>query len=394
MQTGKTALNKRRMRALAALVLIVGLGSAAYLFLTLRPIAVTVVTPERDVPVRVFGLGTVEARVYSQVGFPVGGTLAEIDADHGDTVRKGDILARLRSSEQEAKFARAEAGVLQAEVGITKADVNVGRASAILAQQHEVNRRQQDLASRNVVSRDAAEEAQRNEDVAAADLAVAKSEVEVSRARLADARAALAYEQALLDNHRLAAPYDAVVVERHAEPGSAIKAGDRIFTLMAPETVWALAYVDEERAGAIEEGQAAEVRLRSRPQDSYKARVVRIGIESDRVSEERRVWVKCEQCPPRVFLGEQAEVRITVARLEEALLVPEAAVSGFDGHSGRVWMVRDGRFERAEIRFGHRTEDARLEVADGLPDGARIVADVVPGIVAGRRARIVEAVRP
>ena len=33
------------------------------------------------------------------------------------------------------------------------------------------------------------------------------------------------------------------------------------------------------------------------PNQVFQARVVRIGIESDRVSEERRVYVKCEQCP-------------------------------------------------------------------------------------------------
>ncbi|MDN3722508.1 HlyD family efflux transporter periplasmic adaptor subunit [Roseibium salinum] len=72
---------------------------------------------------------------------------------------------------------------------------------------------------------------------------------------------------------------------------------------MAPESVWTLAYVDEARAGTIQPGQPAEVRLRSLPHDVYQAKVARIGIESDRVNEERKVWVKCEQCPPRVFPG-------------------------------------------------------------------------------------------
>lgn len=382
------------LRLSFAFALIALAGVATYAFAVLRPLTVTVVVPEQAVDVRVFGLGTVEARIYSEIGFPLGGTLEQLGVDHGDAIRKGEVLARLRSSEQQAKVARAEAGVLQAAVGITKAEANVDRANAILAQRRQVNRRQQDLAARNVVSQDTADEAKRDEDVAAAELAVAQSEVDVSRARLTDADAALAYEQALLDNHVLLAPYDAVVVERHGEPGSAIKAGDRIFTLMAPNSVWALAYVDEGRAGAIEEGQPAQVRLRSRPQEVYEARVVRIGIESDRVSEERRVWVKCAQCPPRVFLGEQAEVRITVARLDDALLVPEAAVSGFDGTAGSVWIVRDGRLERAELRFGHRTEDARLEVTGGLPDGARIVAAAVPGLAEGRSANIVEGERP
>ena len=384
------------VRSARLLVGVVGLAAAIvalYLLVSVLPLTVTVAAPESDIAVRVFGLGTVEARVASQVGFPVGGTLSELAVDHGDAVTKGAVLARLHSTEQEAKLARAKAGLLQAEVGVKKAEANAGRARAVLAQRQEVNRRQQALVSRNVVSQNTAEEAKRDEDVAAAELAVASSEIDVSEAQLADAQAALAYEKALLDNHVLIAPYDAVIVERHKEPGSVVKAGDSLYTLMAPETVWTLAYVDEERAGAIEEGQQAEVRLRSRPQETFQARVARIGIESDRVSEERRVWVKCEQCPPRVFLGEQAEVRVLVGRLDEALLVPEAAVSDYDGRTGPAWIVENGRMEKIDLSFGHRTEDGRLQVTGGLPEGAQLVASLQPGLKEGRRARVVGGAR-
>ena len=380
----------RWVRALAALLVLGAVGVGGYLFMSARPILVTVAEPERNVAIRVFGLGTVEARIVSKIGFEVGAALTELTVDHGDSVVKGETLARLHTGGQEAKVARADAGILKAQVSIRKAEASVDRARAVLAQRQEVNRRQQALAGRKIVSEQSAQEAKRDEDVAAAELAVALSEVEVNQAQLADARATLAYERTLLDHHILTAPFDAVIIERHKEAGSVVKAGDTIYTLMAPETVWTLAYVDEARAGAIEEGQEAEIRLRSLPQTAFKARVSRIGIESDRVSEERRVWVKCEQCPPRIHLGEQAEVRITVAHLDHTLLVPEAAVSGFDGRKGKVWIAKDGRLARTELTLGHRSEDARLEVIGGLPAGARIVAAIVPGLKEGRLARIAE----
>ena len=217
---------------------------------------------------------------------------------------------------------------------------------------------------------------------------MALSEVEVAKAQVTDAAAALGYERTILESHVLKAPFDAVVVERHVEAGTVVQSGEVIFTLMAPDTVWTLAYIDEARAGAIEEGQAAEVQLRSSPQTTYAASVERIGIESDRVNEERRVWVKCEQCPPRVHLGEQAEVWITVARLDRALLVPEIAVTRFDGRTGRVWIVQDGHLSQADLSFGLRSEDARLEVVGGLPEGAQIVAAPVTGLEEGRRATV------
>jgi HlyD family secretion protein len=138
----------------------------------------------------------------------------------------------------------------------------------------------------------------------------------------------------MLSHRTLLAPYDGLVIERHKEPGTVIKAGDPIFTLIANDSHWGLAHVDEARAGFIQEGQKVEARLRSRPLDSFAGQVVRVGLESDRVSEERRVYVRGDNPPSRVHLGEQAEFWIMVAVLDKALLVPEAAVHGYDGRQG------------------------------------------------------------
>lgn len=382
-------MNKRLLSYLLAAIALSGVGAAVALFLQMRPVFVTVVVPERNVPVRVFGLGTVEARIVSRIGFEIGAAIVELRADHGDVVKKGDVLARLHAAAQEAKLVRAKAVVLSAEAGLTKVEANIAKARAVYAQKQATNRRVQQLADRKVASEQTAEETQRDEGVAKADLTVALAEAEVAKAFLADARAQLQVEEALLAQYELTAPFDAMVVERHKELGTVIKAGDSIFTLVAPETVWGLAYIDESRAGPIADGQPAMVRLRSLPQQRFEAKVVRIGIESDRVNEERRVYVKCEQCPPQFHLGEQAEVLITVAHLDQALLVPEAAVQGFDGTTGMVWTVESGQLERRVLIFRYRTEDARLEVVGGLPDGAQIVAAPGTGFREGRAARVV-----
>jgi HlyD family secretion protein len=387
-------LMSKRARLLSLGLLPLATVGLAYAFVSLRPIEVSVAPVAENVPVRVFGLGTVEARVLSRIGFEVGAAVTELNADHGDVVTKGQVLARLHGTQQEAKVARAKAAVLSAEVAVKKADANTAKARAILAQRLEVNKRRQELVARQATSAQAAEEAQRDEDVAKAELLVAESDIEVAKAQITDARAQLAYEKAILEQHTLLAPFDALVIDRQKELGTVIKAGDPIFTLVAMGSIWALAYIDESRAGAIKEGQPAEVRLRSLPNQVFQARVVRVGIESDRVSEERRVYVKCEQCPVRFHLGEQAEVLITVATLSKARLVPEAAVTGFDGARGKVWSVESGRLKRRIVSFGYRTEDSRLEIRDGLPHDADVVSQVNSSLQEGRSARAVrEAAR-
>ncbi|WP_245462401.1 efflux RND transporter periplasmic adaptor subunit [Shinella sp. JR1-6] len=375
---------RRRWMLGAAAGLVLGAG---VLFLTERPLTVSVVQPEQDVALRIYGLGSVEARILSRVGFEVGAALTGLAADVGDRVVRGQELATLDPAEQEARTARARAAVEANVAALARAEATVARARSVLAQRQAANQRQQGLAQRDVSSIQRAEEAQRDEDVARADLAVAQADVAVIRSQGADAAAALQQEKVLLARHRLSAPYDAVIVTRHAEAGTVVRAGDPIFTLIAPETVWIQAYVDEERAGQLALGQPGTIRLRSQPQAEFHGTIARIGLESDRVNEERRIWLTCTDCPQPMYLGEQAEVRITTGNRDSALMVPEVAITGFDGHRGRVWLVRDGRLEQVELTFGARDDRGRVEVTGSLPDDAAIVARMPQGATEGRRAR-------
>ncbi|OYU16715.1 MAG: efflux transporter periplasmic adaptor subunit [Rhodobacteraceae bacterium PARR1] len=369
----------------AAGVLAIGAG---VLFMTERPLTVSVVQPETDVPLRIYGLGTVEARVLTRVGFEVGATLLSLSADAGDSVAQGQILGTLHQGEQEARVARARAAVAANLATQAKAQASVVRALAVLAQREAANRRLVELARQDVATVQRAEEAQRDEDVARAEVAVAEAERDVILAQAQDAAGALQLEETLLAHHQLSAPFDAVIVARHAETGAVVRAGDPIFTLIDPATIWIQAYIDEERAGQLALGQPGTIRLRSQPAGEFHGTIARIGLESDRVNEERRVWLTCADCPAEMFLGEQAEVRILTGTRDTALMVPEVALSGFDGFRGRVWTVQNGRLASTELTFGARDDRGRIEVTGGLPDGAQIVASPPQGADEGRLARI------
>lgn len=362
--------------------------AAGAVFYTQRPLTVSVVRPEINVPLRIYGLGSVEARVLSRVGFEVGAALLTLSADAGDQISKGQELATLHPAEQEARVARARAAVKANTASVAKAEAGVERARAVLAEREAANKRLQDLARKDVTSVQRAEEAQRDADVARAELAVAEADAAVVAAQTSDAAAALELEDTLLEHHRLVAPYDAVVVARHAEAGTVIKAGDPIFTLIDPASVWIQAYIDEERAGQLALGQRGTVRLRSQPQREFSGVIARIGLESDRTNEERRVWLTCSDCPQPLYLGEQAEVRITTGTRSSALMVPEVAITGFDGHHGHVWLVKDGKLAAAELTFGARDDRGRVEVTSDVPAGASIVSEPLKQPREGRLAQV------
>jgi HlyD family secretion protein len=387
-------MNARWKKPLAIIVVIALIIAAVFSMVRSRPVEVVTAEREDETPIEVFGLGTVEARVLSRVGFAVAGTLQRVVVDHGDRVAAGDMLARLDSAAQSARVTKMQAALAQAEAARGRAVAQITRAEALLKQRRETRARYDTLVRKGSVSKEAAEDARTAEQVAAADLTVARRDVEVADAAIADARAASEIERVLLDQHELRAPYDAVVVERLREPGAVLNPGEAMFILADPASVWVLAYVDETLAGGLAPGQSAKIRLRSLPQHMFDAVIARIGIESDRVSEERRVYLDCMHCPAQFHLGEQVEVFITQRIVGNALLIPQMAVLGAEGSDGRVWTVEAGRLQGRDVRVGDRTLDGRIEILSGLEAGMEVVAAPVAGLREGKRVRTVERVAP
>lgn len=170
-----------------------------------------------------------------------------------------------------------------------------------------------------------------------------------------------------------------------------LAAGEPLLTIVDPTTRWGKMYVDEARAGGITVGKPARVRLRSLPGTIREAEVVRVDVESDRVNEERVVYVKCLSCPATFYLGEQAEVWVHVDTLAWATLVPEKNVEQYDGARGVVWTVRDSRLVKQEVTFHPKTLQGFLPIASGLPEGTQVVVSAIVGLREGGRVRAVEA---
>jgi HlyD family secretion protein len=326
--------------------------------------------------------------VTSKVGFKVAGVLVDLAADVGDRVPKGSVLARLDNREQSARAARAAAAVQLTEANLQKATAGFAKAQANFANAKAINERRQKLVQSSTTSVESAETAKTTQETTRADVDLASSDIAVAKANINDAKAQLQQESATLDFHTLAAPYDAMVIARLKERGSALGAGEPVFTLIDPKSAWALAFIDESKAGEIKVGAPADIVLRSLPAKKFSAKVARIEPESDRVNEERRIAIAFDAIPEDFHLGEQAEIYITTMRLPQALLVPEAAIIGLGKSRGTVWTVEDGHLQQREVTFGHRLLDGRYEVTGGLPDKALVLVQLRNGLRIGRAAKI------
>ncbi len=377
-----------RTRLIISGIAALAIGAVGLWYFTIP--AVDVAVPQQNVAIEVFGLGNVEAKVVSKIGFEVTGKLIALHADARDSVQTGQLLAVLDETEQRVLVEKAKAAVSEEESTLIKTRADVERAQAVFEESRASNRRKQQLAQTGHLSREVADQAQRDQNVAAAGLKQANSAVEVAKAAVQSATANLHAEEVKLQQHRLYAPYAGLMIERLKELGSVLAAGEPLFTIVDPATRWGKIYVDESRAGGISIGKPAKVRLRSLPDTILDAEVVRIDVESDRVNEERVVYVKCRSCPTGFYLGEQAEVWIHVMTLPSAILVPETSVEQYREARGKVWIVQNDRLAKREVAFHPKTLEGLLPIASGVPEDARVVVSDITGLEEGSRVRMVE----
>lgn len=378
-----------RLKFAIAACVVLAIAAAGFYWRAFREIPVPVVGIENNVEVRVFGIGAVEAQVVSRIGFQVAGRINLIEADHGDLVKAGALLAKLDDATQRARLMKSDAALRQTAANLLKVQSQRERADVSHQQKKSINARRQSLVGRGAVSQEAAEEAQAAEEIARSDLKVVEADVMVATVLQDDAAAQRRIDAVQLAQHELRAPFDARIIARHKELGSIANVGEIVFTLIEPGSIWVRAFVDEALAGGLEVGQTAFVRLRSEAENVVEAEIIRIDQENDRVTEERRIYVRCRACNPQHqlrYLGEQAEVEIVKRVIASGRFIPLKFVEGYDGRAGTVWVIDNGRLAKRRVQLGERLLDGRIEIKD-LPANLAVVADNRADLRIGRAAR-------
>lgn len=380
-----------RSRLIGTILLACGLVLAgAFYWRSARELTVQTIPVQRDVEVRVFGIGTVEAQIVSKIGFQIAGKVIAVEADQGDQVKAGALLAKLDDAAQRAKLMKSDVALRQAAANLIKTQAQVDRARAAYQQKRSVNARRQSLLTRGSVAQEAADDTQASEDIARSDLQVVEADATIAAVLQDDATAQRQIDAVLLDQHELRAPFDGRVIARHKELGGIASPGEAVFTLIAGESIWVRAYVDEALAGGLRVGQTAFVKLRSEADRNVEAEIVRIDQENDRVTEERRVYVRCRACSPLHqirFLGEQAEVEIVKTVISTGRFIPLKFVEAFDGQTGVIWVLDNGRLAKRRVQFGERLLDGRIQITSELPPRIEVVADDRNDLREGRTAR-------
>lgn len=382
------------MPALAALALIAVLWFVFTRTGPLAPIQVTVgQVDEGSVSPQRFGIGTVEAQRNWLLGPTANGRLRSLGADVGDQVRSGQVLAEMDPVDLEQRLRALDASVARAASQHKAAAAQAADASARLALARANHQRNLDLARQQFISTGALESREQELRSAQAAVAAAESNTQASQLeaqRLEAERAGLKEQRERL---RLLAPADAVVVARQGEVGATVVAGQSVFQLVDPASLWLRVRIDQGQSSGVAVGTPAQVVLRSQPQQTHAGRVARLEWLADSVTEERLVLVAFDAEPVGVSVGEMAEVTLVLPASASGLRVPSASVSSWQGRSG-VWRLQGGQAEFVPVQVLARGADgqALLQAADPalpLAKGDAVVVHSQRALAPNARTRTV-----
>lgn len=248
--------------------------------------------------------GTIEG-TEADLGFQVGGRVADVTVREGDAVHAGQVLARLDQAELEARRAAAVAQaqgaralLTELERGARPEELRQSQSTVVAAERRmqeseSVLARTRRLYEGGAVSREALDQAETAHTVARTQFEQARDQlklvdtgprverIDAQRALVRQADAAVAQVQATIDNALIRAPFSGVVTVRHREPGESTGPGSPVITVMNTNDRWVRIYVREDQVGRVAIGRSAQIKSDSHPNKTFNGRVTFIASEAE-----------------------------------------------------------------------------------------------------------------
>jgi HlyD family secretion protein len=208
------------------------------------------------------------------------GRVAQLFVDEGDTVKPGQVVARMDTSDLEASLKKAEAEVLQAQRALDEAHANVTQLQSQLTLAQQELSRTQSLVQRGYATRELLDQRQQQLDGATAALNAANFRVNQSEHALEASQHDVELYRVNIADNTLVSPRDGRIQYRIANVGEVLPAGGKVFTMVDLTYVYMDIYLPTAETGKARIGDDARIVLDARPNLAIPARVSFIAAEA------------------------------------------------------------------------------------------------------------------
>ncbi len=332
--------------------------------------------------------GYVVPRRKASVSSEVGGRLAALYVEEGDTASAGTVLGMLRNDDQKAQVAAA-----RADLNARKAGEAAARATLDLARQEF--ERQKEMLAQKLVSQAAF-------DIAQATLNVSEAGLKSATADIAAAEAQLTVAAENLEKTYIRAPFTGTVLRKEAEVGEIVTpipssgglTRGAIVTMADLESSEMEVDVNEGYITRVVSGQKAEVELDAYAGVRFPAHVRQVVPTADRQKATVQVKVAFDAPDPRilpemggkVYFLDGGAAATGSAGPGTAVLVPSGAVRQANGRS--VVYIIVGEKARLQPVEPAGPVGEKVRISAGLAGGERVVIEGPETLKDGDRVKV------
>jgi len=290
--------------------------------------------------------GAVQPVRQATVKAKVSGDVRQITVREGETVRVGQLLARIDTADLEAKLLE-RTGALES-------------ARAQLAMAAKTQATNQALLKQNFISQNAYDNSESSSGVFQGSVKSAEAQVQLARNALRDAVAT--------------SPLAGQVAKRHVQPGEKVGFDSPLVTIVDLTEMELQAAVPASDVPELAIGKAVELTIDGFGERRFSGRVERINPSAEPGTRAILVYVGIPNADGALRGGMFATGRVALAASAPVATLPATAVRTDAGQTF-VWTVEGGKLVRRGIVTGRRDDAAgRIEVKTALAPGVPVLA--------------------
>ena len=338
---------------------------------------------------RIQAVGSLFALEESILSSEVEGTVSQVLADVGDTVKEAQPLIVVDPRELQFEVDRQRGAVRQvrAQLGIGPNDpppsdpkklASVQRAEADLFDAERKYGRAQEMFKDKLISQQQLDEAASRYQSTQATYNVALQEVDRLKALLVSSEASEKLAEKKLADATIRAPFPGAIKTRNVHPGEYLRVQSPVMVLVRTDRLRARLAVPERWAGWVKDGAPTDLHVEAFPGETFHGRVSRINpavSQDSRTFEAEALLVNLDG---RLKPGFFVQASIPSEKEEKTIFLPERAVNYRYGVY-KVFLLSGNRVSEHQIRPAGQTEDERgrrFEVAEGLKPGDRVAVAI------------------
>lgn len=285
------------------------------------PMPVEFATVKRaPVSEQILVVGNLIGAATVQVVPRVNGRLASVVVQLGDSVRRGQTVAKVEDLEIQEQVRQAEAAfkVAQATIRQRDADLKLARTN---------KERSESLYTRQLLP-------QQTYDDTVARLEAAQAQNDLANAQFEQAKARLEELKITLQNTIIASPVDGFVSKRFSDTGAFVGPNSPVVAVVDIRNVRMVANLVEKDSKRVPAGTAAAVEVDAFPGEKFAGRVSRVAPVFDPATRTAEMEIEIPNGNYRLKPGMYARVQLTVDSRANALTVPRNALVELDGKPG------------------------------------------------------------